>query len=260
MENQIPGRRAVCVGLFAASFMGFVQPANAGGGGAMTGGATEFTQLANKAELIGSYAKHVETALNTLETAMATVENLRQLPVSVVAKLSGAELSKLRTMASMYNRLSNIHQRTMNLAGSVSRVQNISGSMNISPRLVLQAKADAAAAYGDMYQEQYQSEVDNLTQLQKDIDDFNNNQEFNQISSTVGGLGYLANQNVAMYNMLGQLNGSVMRANTLAASAHNYERRREEAAESIYSAASKEQKRLLGVIAKDAERMKSSAK
>jgi hypothetical protein len=259
MEIQISGHRAVCVGIFAASFIGFAQLANAGGGG-VTGGSTEFTQLANKAELIASYAKHVETALNTLETAMATVENLRQLPVSVVAKLSGAELSKLQTMASMYNRLSSIHQRTMNLANSMSRLKNMSVDMNISPRLMLQAKADAAATYGDIYREQFQEETNNLTQLQKDINDFNNNQEFSKISSTVGGLGYLANQNVAMYNMLGNLNAAVTRANAIALSAHNYERDREVVIESAYSASNKEQKRLLEVIAKDAERMKSSSK
>lgn len=223
MERTVSERRAIRLIVFFTFLVFLSSGSIAGGGGGMTGGALEVTQLANNAELVASYAKEAEAAMNTLQTAVATLENLRQLPNSVVSQISGPQLRKLQQMAEVYLRLKSIHERTTNLSASMRRVSEMSNVLKLTPSEVLQAKVDAANAYGGFYREQLTMEADNLQQLEKEVKEFNDSQNFTEIKSSVSGLQYLANQNVALYNMLGNLNRTLAVSNQIAAAKGTHE-------------------------------------
>jgi P-type conjugative transfer protein TrbJ len=87
-----------------AVLVGFVGTANAGGGGAIVG-ATEFTQLANNAELIAMYGKQAQEVVESIKQTETMLTNLKTLPDFAKTGLK-ADVMKLQAIVQAGNSLS----------------------------------------------------------------------------------------------------------------------------------------------------------
>lgn len=188
-------------------------------GGSMTGGATEWTQIANNTELIAQVSEAVDTTANTLMTAQQTMQMLRNLPETVVNELTaGLPVEKVQALASAY--------QTMTRAGNVYRdavkvleqAKREGENLKLKPADYLRYKAAAAQKLGGVYQQSYESEIAKLNRLSKTAADVQKQATtVRGINSNVGGLQALASQNMQVQALLGDISSSIAQANANAA-------------------------------------------
>jgi hypothetical protein len=215
MEIKI-SRRLNVVALFALSALSF--SANAFDCGSC---AKEWTQLTNKIQLIAQVGEAVQTTANTLQTAQATMQQLKQLTPADVLSMTGLPIDKVKKLAEAYQVMSAASSAYKDAKQVLENIRNDSQRLNITPSQLLQMKADVAAAFGGLYKQQYDQEQAKLTRLEevsRDVQD--QATKIQGIDSTVSGIQLLANQNLKMQSMLSDLNHSISTANALAAQAN----------------------------------------
>lgn len=214
MEIKVFGSRAVClIGLvFAAAHVH-------AGGGALTGGATEATQLMNNAELIHQVGEAVNTTANTLMTAQSTMQMLRQLPENIVKEaLGGLPVEKVRALADAYQVMSKAVGVYRDAEILLRQAHHDSVRLNVTPQELLRMKAESAYRYGGVYLATYQQEQAKLKQLAEVSKDVQRQAEIVKgIDSNVGGIQALASQNLNMQATLAHISSSIATANANAA-------------------------------------------
>lgn len=222
MERKVPGSSDVGVMLrfLAGASCGIVLSftAHAGGGG-MSGGATEMTQLANKAELIAQVGQAVQTTSNTLMTAHSTMQMLRQLPSSILDEaLSGLPVDKVQAMADAYVVMNKAVGVYKDAEYVLRKAQSDAMALKISPSELLQHKAYAAAAYGGVYLQAYEDDMARIKRAAEMSKEVQKQAEIvKRVDSTVGGIQALASQNVALQATMAELAVSIQTANANAA-------------------------------------------
>ena len=190
--------------------------AQAGGGG-ISGGAREGTQLLNHALLIEQVARAVDTVSNTLSTAEATMQQIRQLDPGTISALVGAPIGTVKTMAEAYGVFGKASSVYMNAAAVLQKAQNDAAMLHVSPSTLLNMKAQTAYAYGGQYKASYESEQAKLAALASTSADVQKAADsIGGINSTVQGVQTLAAQNIQMQAQLTQINQSIAQANALA--------------------------------------------
>lgn len=202
---------------FAAAVLSLPLTAVAGGG--MTGGATEITQLANKVELIAQVGQAVQTTSNTLMTAQSTMQMLRQLPESVISEaMSGLPVEKVQALADAYTVMSQAVGVYQDAEYVLRKAHNDAQRLGISPSELLQHKANAAALHGGIYLQTYEAEQAKLARLARTSAEVQKQANtVKTIDSNVGGIQFLASQNVQVQATLAELSGSVATATANAA-------------------------------------------
>lgn len=194
-------------------------PAFAGGGGA-TGGALEITQLMNHAELVSQVGEAVSTTANTLQTAQATMQQLRQLQADIVSQMAGLPIDQVAKLAEAYTVMSRAQGVYKDAADVLRKAALDAAALKISPADLLQAKANAAAAFGGVYAQTYDAEQAKLRALADVSKDVQAQAATVQgIDANVKGLQVIAGQNVKVQALLTSLNDSIARANMNAAAA-----------------------------------------
>lgn len=190
--------------------------AHAGGGGG--GDATEVTQLMNNIELVAQVGEAVQTTSNTLQTAYATMQQLRQLDPSLIEEMTGLPVEQVSEMAEAYEVFSQAQGVYQDASDVLAKAKRDAERLKVSPSDLLRMKADVAYKYGGVYRKTYEQEQAKLAKLTKVSADVQKQAErVKKIDSTVGGVQLLANQNVQMQGMLVQLNDSIATANAQAA-------------------------------------------
>lgn len=198
----------------------FAFPASAAHAGAMTGGATEWTQIANHIELVMQVSEAISTTSNTLMTAQATMQQLRQLPQSVADSMSGPALEKVRAMAEAYRVMSQARGAYEDAAGVLRKAAADSQRLGITPSELLRLKADAAYKHGGVYQKTYEQEQEKLRRLAETSKEIQRQANtVKSIDANVKGIQFLATQNVQMQTTLASIAGSIATANANAAEA-----------------------------------------
>lgn len=188
--------------------------------GAMTGGATEITQIMNHVELVMQVSEAINTTSNTLMTAQATMQQLRQLPQSVTDSMNGPALEKVRAMAEAYRVMSQARTTYEDAAGVLRKAATDSQRLGVTPSELLRLKADAAYKHGGVYQKSYEQEQDALRRLAETSKDVQKQANaVKSIDANVKGIQFLATQNVQMQTTLAGIHGSIARANANAAEA-----------------------------------------
>lgn len=86
---------AICLG---------ASPIYAGGGGGMSGGATEMTQLENNSELVKQLQEQVEQTKKLFEQYQNMLQNTMQLPMEMWSQITG-EFTKVQNMFNSMNDL-----------------------------------------------------------------------------------------------------------------------------------------------------------
>lgn len=202
--------------LFSASFLILSFPAHAGGGAG--GGATEVTQLLNHVELVMQVGEAVSTTANTLQTAQATMQMLRQLAPGTISQMTGLPIDQVAKMAEAYTVMSQASGVYKDAAAVLSKAQQDAVRLNISPSQLLAYKAEAATRYGGVYQQTYEQEQAKLRRLSDVSRDVQRQAETVQsIDANVKGIQFLASQNVGVQSVLREIGDSIATANANAA-------------------------------------------
>lgn len=196
--------------LFAAS-----APAHSTG---LVAGATEFTQIANNIELVAQVGEAVQTTSNTLMTAQSTMQQLRQLPESVMNEaMGGLPVEKVRAMADAYvvmNQAVGVYKDAENV---LRKAQSDAERFGISPSELLQHKANAAAMHGGVYKQAYDEEQAKLARLAETAKEVQKQANaVKGIDSNVSGIQLLASQNLQVQASLADISTSIAKANALA--------------------------------------------
>jgi P-type conjugative transfer protein TrbJ len=87
----------------------FVKNVNAGGG--MTGGATEFTQLANNAQLATQVGQLAQSLQHEIQMIMDMIQNTLALPQRLIGQVTGA----IQNVINVYNRVQGILGKLSNI-------------------------------------------------------------------------------------------------------------------------------------------------
>lgn len=185
----------------------------------LVAGATEFTQIANNIELVAQVGEAVQTTSNTLMTAQSTMQQLRNLPASVLNEaMGGLPVEQVRAMADAYvvmNQATSVYKDAENV---LRIAQYDAERLNISPSELLRHKANAAAMHGGIYRQTYEAEQAKLALLAKTSEEVQKQAEIVKgIDSNVGGIQFLASQNVKMQATMATIANSIATANTNAA-------------------------------------------
>jgi hypothetical protein len=235
MERTISGSghaRVKCA-LFAVFFtLASVSfSANAGGGSVMgNGGSLETTQLLNHAELVSQVGEATSTTANTLLSAQSTMQMLRKLPSGVIGDaLSGLPVDKVKALADAYVVFSRASADYKAASDVLYKAYQDSERLGISPSELLRLKANAAATLGGEYQKMYEDEQSKLDRLSKTADDVQKQAEVvKSIDSNVGGIQFLASQNVKVQAALSDISHSVAKANVIALEENTRKQKEEE--------------------------------
>ncbi len=197
-------------------------PAHAGGA---TGGATEVTQLLNHIELVAQVGEAVQTTSNTLMTAQATIQMLRQLSPDVVSQMTGLPIDQVAKLAEAYTVMSQATQVYQDAEAVLRKAQQDAARLKIPPSELLRYKAEAAYRHGGIYQQTYEQEQAKLKRLAEVSADVQRQaEEVKSIDANVKGIQFLAGQNVKMQAVLGLIGDSIHTANANAAMAAEQEK------------------------------------
>lgn len=221
LRTQPPAvQRIVLAAVLAAASTG----GNAGGGA--TGGATEITQIMNHAELISQVGEAVQTTSNTLMSAQATMQQLRQLAPSTIAQMAGVPIDKVQKLAQAYTVMSQAKSVYDDAADVLKRATADSQRLNIQPSELLRYKAEAAYKYGGVYRQTYDQEQAKLARLSDVSSDVQQQaQQVASIDANVKGIQFLAGQNVKVQATLADISDSIATANANAAMEAENEKR-----------------------------------
>lgn len=204
-------RPALAMMLSAASISAYA-------GGGMTGGATEVTQIMNHVELISQVGEAVQTTSNTLMSAQATMQQLRQLAPSTIAQMTGVPIDKVQKLAEAYTVMNQAVGVYKDAEGVLRQAANDSQKLGIKPSELLKYKAEAAYKYGGVYKQTYDQEQAKLARLSAVSSDVQQQaQQVASIDANVKGIQFLAGQNVKMQASLVDISDSIATANANAA-------------------------------------------
>lgn len=185
--------------LVAATLVALLSPSPSfAGGGAMTGGATEWTQMANNSLLAKSLsqqtlmvAQDIQIATNTLNSYMAKLQDLMQLPEKVMQQMLEPFAGELKAFYKVGEAVSGLYTASNN-AYSVfdKRYQDMKtmSQNGFDPALYLSYEMELAAR-SDNAKKAYQKDVAALEAYEEQMKHIAKvAQESKGIDSTVGGL------------------------------------------------------------------------
>jgi P-type conjugative transfer protein TrbJ len=153
-----------------ATFL-LVSTARAGGGG-VTGGATEITQLMNHAELAASVGKqaemveqNVQAQITRLQQYVTMVQNLKQVPESMITQTIGPYRTQITNYQSLYSAVSQLGQAANATSALFGRSVSEMNATGMSPSQWLSAYTNLATTRGGLYQHQLDQDMGNLGTL-----------------------------------------------------------------------------------------------
>lgn len=216
MKNAVPAKLApLALALVVALGVGAPLPASAG---ALAGGATEITQLANEFQLIMSYVQQVEAAENTLASAKALKQQLKQMDPSTLAQLNGGAISQVEQLAQLDGALQNSQNKATEALGVLGSAITQIQQLKMSPSEYLQQRAQLAATQGGAYAASMQADQQKLQQLQSSIAELQQAASAAPgVTSNIQGFQQLLSSGTRVQAQLVSLNDSVTHANLLAA-------------------------------------------
>lgn len=168
--SSVPSRYRSVVLALAVSLTITSVPAYAGGGG--IAGATEVTQLANHVELISSVAQqatmvsqNVAAQIQRIQQTIAALQNLRQLPGSLLQQAIAPYASQLNSFQSLYSAVTSLNQSANQVRGLFSRGMGEMSLTGLNPKQWLSAYANLANQRGGSYKQQLASDMNSIQQL-----------------------------------------------------------------------------------------------
>lgn len=177
-------------------------PAFAGGGG-LTGGATEITQLLNHTELIASVAQEAQVVTNTLNQYATMIQNLKQIPQQLI----GTVTMPWRQLSATYSNLSSAVSGVQNAFNGVYSMlqfrKGIMDALHMNPSQYLNAELQLAQTKGGAYQDQISRDLQLLQDAGSQAQNlYTMTTQIPSISGSVQGLQHLATQSSIIGSLL----------------------------------------------------------
>lgn len=130
-----------------------------------TGGATEFTQLANNIQLVQStvnQAKQIAEAITTriasVQQAIAAVKNLKQLPLRLDPSLTAFQ-GQLSALTQAYSSVMALGKSAAGVQAMITSRINEAGAMGIDLKTYLASEIKLAGQRGGVYQKRVASDI-----------------------------------------------------------------------------------------------------
>lgn len=196
---------ASIVGVFGASINSF-----AGGGGGMSGGATEVTQLANNAQLA---MQSIQEEMTFVQTQMNTYYNMLQQAQYAVGAFSinkGDLIQKYQSAMGFYNQLNGLYGSVQNMRELTNQRMNTFAATGLDWNTYVAREKATYANQQDRYSfltNQERSAIDTVKQNYDSIASYQD-----MINGTMGTHGSMRVMNAQMNTLLGQMNQVIERS------------------------------------------------
>ena len=158
--------------LFISMLAAVPLAASAFGGGGLTGGSTEITQLMNNAELAAAtghqaamVAEQVQTKLTALQQYAAMLTNLKNMPQDALDQALGPYLQQMNDLRQVYGVITDVKQAADDTRSLFTRRIGEMQSLNMNPRDYLVAESALAAKKGGIYERQMRADIAALDNL-----------------------------------------------------------------------------------------------
>lgn len=186
-------------------------------GGAASGGASEVTQILNNGELIASTSKQAQLVAGQIRDYtsqvnqyVTMVQNLKNLPVAVVAATLKPYKDTLRDLGQLYQAVDGVYTAGNQAYSMYERRKAEMANMDMSYDQYLNMETLLAASKGGQYKKQYDKDLEALKKLQEKSQTLAGMEsQVNSVSGNVEGLQLLAQQNQIMAGELLELNASL---------------------------------------------------
>lgn len=176
----------------------------AGGGIA---GATLPEQLVQTATMVKRVASEASMVTSQLQMVYNQMYNLRQLNPAAIAQLAGVPISDIQNVMNVMQAVQQVQDSYTGLANQIQNFQTGSQQMDMTPTQYLQLQAQAAVERGGMFKQVYDQQTQAISNLQTASQNLQNQvATIPGITSTVGGLQNLMNQNVQMQAQMISIN------------------------------------------------------
>lgn len=179
--------RLTCV-VLAFSLMTVLPPAYAGGGG-LTGGSTEITQLLNHGELIASVAQqaqmvgqNVAAQIQRIQQTITMLQNLKQIPESLLSQTIAPYMSQINNFRSLMTTVTSLGQQANQVRNLFSRSMSEMSVTGLSPSQWLSSYATLAKQRGGTFQQQLTADMQSIQTLAQRA------QSLQQIQSSIPGV------------------------------------------------------------------------
>lgn len=202
--------------LSVAIALSIMSSASFAGGGA-TGGSTEVTQVMNNGELIASTTKQAQLVAgqirdytSQINQYVTMVQNLKNLPVAVVAATLKPYKETLRDLAQLYRATDDVYTAGNDAFTTLQKRRAEMNDMKLDPSEYLKMESLLAAQKGGQYKVQYEKDIAALKKLQDKAETLAGMEsQVNSVSGNVEGLQLLAQQNQIMAGELMEMNGQI---------------------------------------------------
>lgn len=188
-------------------------------GGAASGGASEVTQVMNNGELIAATSKQAQLVAGQIRDYtsqvnqyVTMVQNLKNLPVAVVAATLKPYKETLRDLGELYRAVDDVYVAGGQAYSTYERRKAEMANMNMSYDQYLNMETLLAASKGGQYKVQYEKDIAALKKLQDKATTLAGmDSQINAVSGNVEGLQLLAQQNQIMAGELMELNSQLLK-------------------------------------------------
>jgi P-type conjugative transfer protein TrbJ len=175
--------------------------------GTLTGGATLPEQIVQEATSVEQLAKNAAQVQAQLQTVYNQLYNLRQLNPTAIAQLVGFPITDLQGIYQMVQAVQGVQSAYTGFAQQLQKFQFGAQQMNMTPSQYLTLQAQAAVSKGGMYQQVYTQQTAAINNLQTQMQNLQQTAStIPGITSQIGGLQNLMNQNVQMQAQMISLN------------------------------------------------------
>lgn len=196
----------LAVSLSVAMSLSFPAISFAGGGG-LTGGATLPEQIVQEATSVSQLAKDSSMVTSQLQMVYNQIYNLRQLNPAAIAQLVGVPVTDIQNVLNLMNAVQQVQDSYTGLASQIQDFQFGSQQMNMTPAQYLQFQAQAAVQRGGLFKQVYEQQTQAIQNLQRSSQNLQQQAaSIPGITSQIGGLQNLMNQNVQMQAQLISVN------------------------------------------------------
>ncbi|GIK44811.1 MAG: hypothetical protein BroJett012_07140 [Betaproteobacteria bacterium] len=209
------------IAVFALSFSlsFFPAPAMSGGGG-LGGGATEATQMMNNAELVASYAKHAESVMVQINQYMTMLQNLQQLPASVLQEMFGSAFGDIAGTIGQYTQLYGRVSDLYTSARSVSQMLDMHGramdDLNMQPQQYVNNMIALSRTNRDYFRSVEEDAHRRIGNLERDMSAVQTYaQSIPNVQGNIQGLQTIAQGNAQISGLLVGIQGSMATANAI---------------------------------------------
>ncbi len=205
------------------------------GGGGLTGGSTEITQLMNNAELAAATGKQaamvveqVKSNLTALQQYATMITNLKNLPQDVLDQALGPYQQQMDSLRQIYGAVTDVKQAADNTRSFFTRRIGEMQSLNMNPRDYLTAESALAVKKGGIYERQMRADLAALDNLRVRAEQLQTLSK-KQVYGNVQGLDKLNQQTTMLTGEMMDLKAAILQQNAIS----NQERVQQERDKSV---------------------------